>query len=133
MLGAIAYHRAMNDEPARSPIELLDAAIAEMEAARAEALRPWANARGAESEAIALALKRLDEQLAKAREKRAALVARMARIDRMRELTAASKALRAELDALGPVDENDPRREALRRRAAVLREEMAAMKDPPRS
>jgi hypothetical protein len=112
-----------NEEASSRALADLDAVIANLEETRAAARRRQAGVHGTEAEALAVALKGLDEKLSEARGAREKIAARTARTARMRALTAELQALMPEVARLSASGDQGERFQALRARALALKAE----------
>lgn len=113
--------------PGADGVDALHAIIANMESERSKVLRVLAGSHGTDAESIAKTLKLLDAKLEAARAKRDELGKRLARAQRMAEVTGELRRLRSELEALTPAGRQGERYEGLKQRVLVLQAEAASL------
>jgi DNA repair exonuclease SbcCD ATPase subunit len=120
-------------EKLRGAAELAEAKITELEGLRQEARQRLAASDGMDAEALAGALKQLDDRLVEARESRATLQTKMRTAERMAALVAEAQALKPEMDRLSEAGDDGPRYQELRARALEIKAEFAKLENDPAS
>ena len=113
---------------AQQAVAIADAEIQNIEAELSVVRKQLAGLSGTDAEQLAVTLKRLSEKVEAARERRASIARRAARVQRMAELTVALREVRAAIEPLLAARDRGPRVEELRQRAIVLQEEAAKLK-----
>ncbi len=111
--------------PGTAELASLDAVIAELERTRADARRELAGAHGTTAEALAVALKRLEDKLSEAHRAREKLSERMGRAARVQVALTELKAVTGELQSLAQAGDRGARFEELRSRGLALQAEIA--------
>jgi hypothetical protein len=113
---------------AQQAVAIADAEIQNMEAQLSVVRKQLAGLSGTDAEQIAVSLKTLSEKVEAARERRASIAKRAARVQRMAEITLALREVRAAIEPLLEAGDRGPRFEELRQRAVALQEEAAKLK-----
>lgn len=116
-------------EPAPpDPLAELDAVIAKLEHARAEAKKVLIHHQSGDRSALQEAVRRVEAKLDEAQAKRKILAARVARVQRVKELTLEMREINAEAKRVHDTGGSDDRIAELRKRAAEIDVEAAELR-----